>query len=714
MNKVTAALIRAAAYTTITALPICDTNMTLKLLKFKTLLITVTGLVVVFLLLAWLALPGVLQSQAEKFIAEKTGCRLVMDKPRFNPLSLRLHLSGLQLTRPDGAPLLAFRELKLKLSGKSLLQHTLIFDDIQLEGLTATGVLLAGAKSNWSVLLDAFKPKPSTTTEAPPPRLDIRHFRLSDARLDFSDQRISPAFSSKIEALNLELTDISTLPNEHGQFKVSATTTFGARVDWHGETSIEPLQMTGSLLVAGADLSKLANYFSDRLILHSGIAGISTDYRLAYANGKLGLNLEHLHASLKGLKVQGKRASDPLLTVDSIEAKQGSFDLAKGSLGLGTFTVSGSKLDLKHGVKPQQLGNLSLENAQVDLNSHHATLSHIKLEAGSLFLSRNAAGRIDLLDALPSKPSTKSTPSAASPRKSTGADWHYRVDQLELKNYALSLHDKSVEAEFVLQDIALGLQGISEDWKAAVPLQASFKIKSGGSFTAKGQLVPALPSADIQLELAGLALTPAQPYLAVATNLKLTQGKFATKGRVIYNPSDTRYLGSFNLSDLLLNEASDPFLSLKSLNSRAFEVSPARLVMDELSIVGLSSKLIIDKDKSVSVTRIMRPATAAPAPAPATSTQGLKPAFLVNIDRLRFSQGELDYADYSLAIPFATHIHDLHGIITGISTRTDAASQLELDGQVDEYGLARATGQVTMSEPTNLMDLNRSLTSTKF
>jgi hypothetical protein len=56
-------------------------------------------------------------------------------------------------------------------------------------------------------------------------------------------------------------------------------------------------------------------------------------------------------------------------------------------------------------------------------------------------------------------------------------------------------------------------------------------------------------------------------------------------------------------------------------------------------------------------------------------------------------------------LPFGTRIHSLKGAFNGISTQPGALAELEIDGQVDEYGLARAVGQVDLFDPTGFMDI---------
>ena len=242
-----------------------------------------------------------------------------------------------------------------------------------------------------------------------------------------------------------------------------------------------------------------------------------------------------------------------------------------------------------------------------------------------------------------------------------------------------------------------------------MPLRTSFKIQGGGNFEAEGKVVPAGPTADIRIKIAALNLTPAQPYLSAVAKLKLVKGQLSSEGRASYNAKGAGYRGSFALRDLRLNEAESGnlFMAWKSLGSRAFDVTPTKLDIGELAVIGLDTKLMINKDKSVSITRILRPkAAAASKPAEQQSAAaGQARPFLVDIDRLRVSKSAMDFADNSLALPFATRIHDLRGVVTGISSRPGAPSQLELDGEVDDYGLAHAVGQVDLFNPTDFMDL---------
>lgn len=702
--------------------------MVLRFPSRKSLALVLAGLVAAYLLFGWLALPPLLQSEAEKFIAAKTGHRLSMERPEFNPFELSLRLSGLRLAQPDGQPLLAFRELVVDLSAASIIRGAYVFDGIRLDGLEAALVMRPDGRLNWSALSDALKSR-EETPDAPLPRFDIQRFALAGAWLEFTDQRIKPAFTTRVEPMDLELTDLSTQPDDQGQFQLSARTTFGARVAWQGSASLEPLATTGSLSIEDVDLNRLAAYFRAGLPIAppKGIAGLSADYRLGFAKGRLDVKLENLAAKFTGLRFQGKAGSGPTMVLDSVEAKQGRFDLARHSIALDVLSVTGGRLELGTESSPRgegqqspavlELVSLVLADTRIDLAARQATLGRLALKDGRVRVKRDAHGRIDLVEALqgflPAARSKQETPLEPG-RKTSGvpaaAGWRYRLEKLELAGFSAAFRDEAITpaAQLGLEDIALALEGISEDPQAAIPLRTSFKSRDGGEFMAEGKFVRAGPTADIRMKLTELSLKPAQPYLSAVAKLKLAEGRLSAAGRASYNAKGAGYRGSFALRDLRLNEAAtnNLFMSWKSLGASAFEVTPSTLNIGELGVDGLDTQLIIDKDKTVSIKRILRQTDAAPTPVgqPPPTAEPARP-FLVNIERLRVSRGEMDFADYSLALPFATRIHRLQGVVTGISSRPGTPGLVELDGQVDDYGMARAFGQLDLFNPTDFMDL---------
>jgi hypothetical protein len=118
--------------------------------------------------------------------------------------------------------------------------------------------------------------------------------------------------------------------------------------------------------------------------------------------------------------------------------------------------------------------------------------------------------------------------------------------------------------------------------------------------------------------------------------------------------------------------------------------------------------LIIGEDRSVNLAQVFKtehPAADSPAATgPSKTADGN--VFPVSIQKLRVDNGILDFADLSLTPQFGTQIHDLGGVVTGMSSTPDSRAQVQLGGNVDEYGLAKINGEINVFDPVAFTDID--------
>lgn len=708
-----------------------------------------TGLIVAVLLFLWLALPGIIQSQAEEFVREKSGHRLTLDRPQFNPFSLELRLANLKLSDPEGKPLLGFRALNVDASVASLPRRAAVFDAIRLEGLDVALVELPGGTINWSRLIAALQDKEDKTPSAGLPRFDIQSFVLVDGRLDFADRRSTPGFATRIESLNLNLADISTLPDDSGKFKLEARTSTGAQIALSGALDLNPVAVSGSFSLQELQLGQFAPYLADFLpAAPAGVAAVTASYRAGNTGDKLDVVVEGIEARLTGLRLPlaalGEGEGSAGLSIGTVALKGGSFDLSRQMLGIGSIALGATRLELPNVDRSLELSTVTLADARIDLAARQAAIASLNLADGSIFGVRKPEGRIYLLEGLKALAAlgAKKKPAAPDAKdEAAGAPWRFRLDQLNVAGLDVFMRDERVSPalEIGYEKISLNVKGISENLGVALPVRLAFKVGTGGSFEGEGNYTPAGPVVDFKLKLVDLALKLVEPLLAGKTTLLIADGRLSTQGQATYGAkgAEPGYRGDFSVRDLRLKEqgSGEEMLAWKNLATQQFSVTPTRLDIGELRLNGLDTKLIIAKDKSINLMRVLKPPATAAAPAAAAPVAAAAPAegaaaapaapaipaapapdarpdatsgaasFLVNIDRLRFYKGELDFADLSLMFPFATRIHGLRGSIGNLSSRPGAPGQLELDGEVDEFGMARAVGQVDLFNPTDNMDI---------
>lgn len=713
-------------------------NVISRLSSLKKPALIIVGVLATLLLFLWLALPRIIQSQAERFVAEKTGHHLTLDLPEFNPFEWRLQLHKLQLSEPDGKPLLAFDNFLVDISAASLTRRAFVFDAIRLDGLAVTLVEQAGGTLNWTPFLESLKSKEEKPEEKPGlPRIDIQSFVLAGGKLDFADRRNSPGFAARVEPLDLTLSDISTLPDDDGKFRIAALTSLGAQIELSGAIDLNPVAVSGTLSLAGLQLAQLAPYLQDALPAPpDGVAGLTARYQIGNGGDKLDATIEQIEARITGLNVPLGTAGGGV-AAESIELQAGRFELAKMALGVGTVAIHGGKLKLPKIERSLQFADLSFKDANVNLPERQATLASVALEKGSLHATFAPDGKLYILAGLEALATSQKPKNSAAGQSAEAAatPWHFRVDKVSVRDLDIFMQDERVApaAELVLNSLMLDVEGVSDDLKVPLPVKLGFNFGAGGRFESAGKYTPAGPVADINFKLDDLALQIAQPYLAPQTTLKVADGKLSTKGRVILSdkgPNAFDVRGEFAVNNLRLTEpgTGNDLLAWKTFGSRAITLTPKELNLGELRLGGLDTQLIIDKDKNINFKKVLKqsggepaaPAVPAPATAPANAAlpadppppvavksapKAAPPAFIVNIDRLRFYKGEMDFADHSLILPFGTRIHNLRGSIAGLSNRPDAVGQIELDGEVDDYGMARAFGHVELGNPTNSLDM---------
>ncbi len=666
------------------------------------------GLFVAMVLLLWLVLPPILQSQAEQFVSEKTGYRLTMARPEFNPFAMRLRLSALQLVQPDGQPLLAFDELMVDISAASLPLRALVFDDIRLTGPELTLIQQTDGGLNWGPFLASLK-SPETPPEEKKalPRFDIRHFELAGGRVAFADRREGKVFSTRVEPLDIILTDVSTLPDDSGKFSLQAKTAIGADLTLAGEVDLNPLAFSGNIDMKGLMLEHLAPYLKGVLPgVPKGTADFAARYHVANGGSQLEAVVEGIDVSLNGLHLP-LAANGAGVSIGNVRLKDGRYDLAQQQLAVVGITLDNTQLILPGIERSVSLSKISFEDARVNLGERQASLAKFSIAAGQIDGTRSTDGKLPIVEALQALASGNKDKAVAAPAESAAKPWQFSLEKLDVSDLGVRLRDESVSpaGELTLENVALSVDGISQDLLQPLPVHLAFQVASGGQLEAAGKYTPAGALADFKLKLADLSLKPAEVYIASKANVQFASGRVSSAGQLLMDDKGPTYRGDFSIRDLRLNEAGtqNVLLAWKNLSTGSLTASPQKLDISELRLNGLDTKLIIDKNRVVNFKKILK---SAPAPVE-TAAPAQADGFFINVDRLRFYNGEMWFADESLILPFGTRIHGLRGSMSHLSSRPGGAhGQLELEGEVDEYGMARAVGEVDLFDPTGFMDIH--------
>ncbi|HEY5582813.1 MAG TPA: DUF748 domain-containing protein, partial [Rhodoferax sp.] len=384
---------------------------------------------------------------------------------------------------------------------------------------------------------------------------------------------------------------------------------------------------------------------------------------------------------------------------------------ANFQLKLSQAALSLTDLALASGTQaPFKLAQLAFTDGRLDLAARQVSVGRLYAEGGQLQLVRKRDGKFNLVDLLPRSGATR----AQAPVVAPGKPWVAVAKTVELSKFGVDMTDTGAGVKVHVTDLAVKLEGASSDLKRPVKFNAGLALREGGQFTAQGSVVPASGELQADVRLKQLALAPLQPLLAHYLKLKIARGNVSAQGRLTTGAgtaksASLRYVGALNVAGLTLNEEDGGlFAAWKNAGADKLTASlrPNRLDIPELRIVEPNAKLIIEDDRSFNAARLLvKPNAGAKVEAP-TQAKAADDPFPVRIRRVRFQNAKLDFTDLSLRPQFSAKIYELNGVINGLSSNREARSQIELDGRVDEFGLARIRGDINPFAPRNNTDVN--------
>ncbi len=723
----------------------------------------------------------------------------------FNPYTLRLEAQNLRLAEADGRPLLEVGKLAVEMQWKSLVRRAWSFAEIRIGAPKVHLAISQDGKFNLAELLDTLARRPHDQSSGLP-RLIIERLALEDGKVEWRDSRAG--FADNVVPIHFTLANFSTLPDQTGNYTLSADLEHGGKLRWKGDASLSPIRASGEVTLQDAPLPQFAVYLKSytTATMAAGKLGATLPYRVSYDGGKFNASLAGASLALRDLALARQGASDSFTTLTSLDVRGVDADLlrreatvgevradggkltmrrdAKGELDLANLmvaatgpatvpaqpvvvnnwklklqqvvfdqiaitaidetvkpavTLNAKKVRLNFGMSAEQaganlklavagaalsLGDLSLASgaktpfklAQLgfsdgafDLAARHASIGRVYADEGQLQLTRDRKGRLDVMGLLP-KFGGDGKPKAAAPSE----PWVATVKSVELNKLGAEVLDQGTGIKVHVQDLGVKLENASTDLKQAIKFDAGLGLREGGRLSAQGSVVPANGTVQADVRVTRLALAPLQPLLGQYIKLKIAGGSVSAHGRLTTKPggkagTSLRYVGGFEVAGLALKELTgEPFASWKSVRADKLTASigPNLLDIPVLRVIEPDAKLFIEDDHSFNAARLLVHAdgsTVAAAQAPAQSSS---PTFPVRIQQIRVDNAKLDFTDLSLRPQFSAKIYELNGIVTGLSTNRDSHSQIQLDGRVNEFGMARIRGGLNTFSPREDTDIN--------
>lgn len=612
--------------------------------RFRRLLgICLSGLALYAALGFW-ALPALIQSQVPKRLGPVLKRPVSLRKARFNPFTFALTLEGFRVGAQDDKALLGWERMYANWQLSSLFQGGLTFKAITLEHPYGRLLILKDGSLSIADLLQSDPKAPAQPASAP---LDLRiaHLKVSGARFEFQDLSRSQPFATTLGPLGFEVENFRTQRDHQNPYQLSGRTESGEAFAWSGSFSTEPPGAQGRLRLERLKLAKYAPYYQDQVgfELRDGLLDLELAYRVHWEKGKEAVVLSEGHLVLDELRV--------------------------GEAGVPGDTLTLPRLEVK--------------GAHMDALAPSLDLAEVKLQGGNLDLQRGADGHTNLERLLKTPPSPKQEPSKPLA---------LHLAKLALEGFSIKFRDAAIPrpVDFQLEGLTAGLEDFSLDPRQESKLTFSTRIGAASlSATGSGPLLATRLKAKLKLE--NLDLVPFDAYLEPATALRLGGGKLGVEGQVELRlegkkQDGVHFQGQVNLEHLEAMDAAqrEPFLRYRALRLKGLDVdsAPQRVSIQAVQLEAPEHRLVVSSDGSTNVARALKLAPAAPtgAAAPPTSASAQAAPMPLSIQRIELRKGRLSFIDRSLQPEGALLITDLEGRYVGLSSSSDARSEVDLKG----------------------------------
>ena len=292
-------------------------------------------------------------------------------------------------------------------------------------------------------------------------------------------------------------------------------------------------------------------------------------------------------------------------------------------------------------------------------------------------------------------------------------DW--KVQNFKLNNAKLDFKDQFNAINGLIQFDRVNaeltdLHSTKESWAKST---LSLRMNKTGKMHIDSQIRHTPLKINSNFKLTNLDLVSFQPYVNKRANMDINKGRLNLDFKAKVEDKSTKVLANTRIDGLNLSERREgkTFFAFSKLLIKDidFSLNPDQMKIAKVDIYEPYARMKVDENSSSNLADLMVSEKSSDKTDKTenadTKTGKAEKAFPVLIGTVNFKEGKGEFSDLALPLPFKTDIHDLNGNILGLGNLAEIKSSVDIDGVVDEYGLAKIKGQLLSSNPKQFTDM---------
>ncbi|MBV5284771.1 MAG: DUF748 domain-containing protein [Methyloversatilis discipulorum] len=629
-----------------------------------------------------------------------------------------LELRDFELDSRDGSPLFKLPALDVVLNEIQPLAGKIDIASIRIDQPDFEVSRAKDGKLNLQALLARPRPAPSATAapETAPaepakvPEVKVGLLEVLQARIAFSDEVPAKPFSYVIEPMDIVLRDFSLQGDAPATLVIAAQAEGNTRLAVDAKLRASAPDIEGELTVSGVEVPRFSPYFADLI-----------NFSVDQADVRIGTRF-------------GLRLADG--------APQGEVLVTEAGVARLKLTRRGEKNAFA------QADDIVVSQARIDLSTRKVAVGALDLLKPRLRAARQADGDIDLAGLV--RPSSAAAGPAA-PAASAPA-WTAQLSALNLKDGAVRFEDRTLTTPAVveLDRLSLKLENVGTDLKQKSKLDLGFRDAKGGLFGVRGGFSLSPVQADLKIDARRLDLLVGQPWMAQKLNAELLAGVLSLRGDLALqtqptgdwtlawkgetNVENVHLTEKVNAADLLkwrslfaggialkLDSRKPDLLAGLSINEVALSDYFARIIVSPQGRLNLQD--VVRKDGTAATAPVAAAPAAKPAPAPAarpaappaSGSQSAALAQMINAARppidvktIVMQGGRVDFSDFFIKPNYRAQLSELGGRVSGLSSASGTAGEVELRGLVEGSAPIDITGRINPLAEALFLDIKAS------
>ncbi len=664
--------------------------------RWKKVCIGCTGFLVLLILFGFFAAPPILKSVLVKKLAQELNRDVSIGKISINPLLLRVKMRQLIVREKETKAIFFSLERFEAGADTSILKGKIALRNIYLYKPYVNLVRSGNGTYNFSDLIKKGEAKQPEAPKTKTPTFSVRGITIESGSADFLDSPLNKQHT--IRQLNLTIPYISNAAKEV-------------------EKSVQP-QL--SFIVNDAPYKiygQTKPFFNTReTSFDVNIDNINIPFYIPYVPMQLPVNVVSGNLDLK---------TQLRFREDLTNGKEPVLDLA------GDVAIT--KLDVRDkSNKPVlMLPELKIAINSIEPFAGKAHISNVTMMSPEVVLVRQKDGTLNVSSTADQKKKDtagkqkKDADADPAKKEESGNAFQFLLDKLQITKAKASFHDGSLKtpSNLIAEQIELNAENISLSKDSKGQFSTSIVLNKKGTVDLKGSV--GLNPVDVQAKatVKNVDIRPFEPYFTDTVNVAIVRGSAHTTGELSIKNRDDKgpligFAGTASITRFAVvdKERADELFSMDSLHLRNidFQNEPMKLNIKNVALNDFRAMVIIEKDKSLNLQKIMiedKPAQEPVTPANDVKKEkkpdqkGKEESPSIRIDTVTLQAGTIDFHDYSIEPGFSKELNEIGGRISGLSSNAMTKADVDLKGKYDHFAPLEIVGKINPLAKDLFVDL---------